>query len=53
MPSNEPKKVWIDRVSKMDIEILAPQHGLIFKGKEMIDRFLNWFDGLNVGLYSK
>ena len=53
MPSNEPKKVWIDRVSKLDIEILAPQHGLIFKGKEMIDRFLNWFDGLNVGLYSK
>ena len=53
MPSNEPKKAWIDRVSKLDVEILAPQHGLIFKGKEMVDKFLNWFDGLNVGLYSK
>ncbi len=53
MPSNEPKRVWIDRVSKLDIEIIAPQHGLIFKGKDMVNRFLNWFDALNVGLYSK
>ncbi|MCL4498499.1 MAG: FprA family A-type flavoprotein [Deltaproteobacteria bacterium] len=53
MPSNEPKKVWIDRISKLDIEMIAPQHGLIFKGKEMVSRFLTWFDSLKVGLYSK
>lgn len=53
MPSNEPKRVWIDMVSKLDVEIIAPQHGLVFKGKDMVNKFLNWFDALNVGLYSK
>lgn len=53
MPSNEPKKIWIDRVSKLDVEMIVPQHGLIFKGKDMVDRFLNWFNNLNLGIYSK
>ncbi|HEC25608.1 MAG TPA: MBL fold metallo-hydrolase [bacterium] len=53
MPSNEPKKIWIDRVSKLDVEMIVPQHGLIFKGKDMVNRFLNWFDSLNLGIYSK
>jgi flavorubredoxin len=53
MGSMEAKKAWIERVSKLDIETIAPQHGLIFKGKDMVNNFLNWFDSLKVGLYSK
>ncbi|MFW0883671.1 hypothetical protein ACMCNP_01190 [Candidatus Acidulodesulfobacterium sp. H_13] len=38
-------------ISKLDVEVIMPQHGLIFKGKDMVNKFLNWFDALNVGLY--
>lgn len=48
MPSNEAKKDWIDRVRKLDIELLCPQHGAIYAGQN-VQRFLNWFDGLTVG----
>lgn len=48
MPSNAAKRVWIDRVRSLDIEIMAPQHGRIFKGDD-VKRFLDWFEGLQVG----
>lgn len=48
MPSNAAKDDWIERVSKMDIEMMAPQHGRIFKGDD-VRRFLDWFSALNVG----
>lgn len=51
MPSNRAKDEWIARVRKLDIEIMAPQHGSIFKG-EQVDNFLNWFERLDVGLAS-
>ncbi len=48
MPSNKAKLDWIDRVRKLDIEYMAPQHGRIFKG-EAVQQFLNWFEQLDVG----
>ncbi|MDE3021209.1 MAG: MBL fold metallo-hydrolase [Pseudomonadota bacterium] len=48
MPSNEAKRDWINRVSKLDIQYLCPQHGAIYSGTN-VQRFLDWFDGLNVG----
>jgi len=48
MPSNRAKNDWIERVRKLDIEILAPQHGRIFKGDD-VKRFLDWFEALQVG----
>jgi len=48
MPSNKAKQDWIDRVRKLDIEYMAPQHGRIFKG-EAVKQFLNWFEELDVG----
>lgn len=48
MPSNTAKHDWIERVGKLDIDILAPQHGRIFKGDD-VKRFLDWFDALEVG----
>ncbi|WP_020408695.1 MBL fold metallo-hydrolase [Hahella ganghwensis] len=48
MPSNEAKQHWIDRIRKLPIEYMAPQHGRIFKGDD-VKRFLDWFENLEVG----
>lgn len=48
MPSNRAKQDWIERVRKLDIEYMAPQHGRIFKGP-MVQQFLDWFEQLDVG----
>ena len=49
MPSNKAKDDWIANVRKLDIEIMAPQHGGLFKG-EMVTEFLNWLERLDVGI---
>jgi flavorubredoxin len=49
MPSEKAKKVWIEKVRDLDIEIMAPQHGRIFKGDD-VKRFLDWFEALPVGI---
>lgn len=49
MPSNQAKRDWIDRVRKLDIDIMAPQHGRIFRGDD-VNRFLDWFESLQVGI---
>ncbi len=49
MPSNEAKQHWIRRVRKLKITMLCPQHGRIFRG-EQVNQFLDWFEGLEVGL---
>jgi flavorubredoxin len=33
----------------MDIDMMAPQHGRIFKG-EHVDNFITWFERLDVGI---
>jgi len=48
MPSNRAKQNWIERVRRLDIDILAPQHGRIFRGDDVV-RFLDWFEALDVG----
>lgn len=52
MPSNRAKQDWIKRVRQLDIEMMAPQHGRIFKG-ENVKRFLDWFEALEVGIAIK
>ncbi|MBP9888454.1 MAG: MBL fold metallo-hydrolase [Leptospiraceae bacterium] len=49
MGSNEAKLDWCERASKYDIDLFCPQHGLIFRGKDVI-RFINWFSELKVGV---
>jgi ODP family beta lactamase len=49
MPSNQAKRTWIERVRCLDINILAPQHGRMFKGDD-VKRFLDWFEALQVGI---
>ncbi|WP_075184629.1 MBL fold metallo-hydrolase [Teredinibacter haidensis] len=48
MPSNRAKNDWINRVRKLSINMMCPQHGRIFKGDD-VQRFLDWFEDLDVG----
>lgn len=48
MGSNEAKLDWCERVSKMDIDMLCPQHGAIYRGQD-VKRFIDWFSELKVG----
>jgi flavorubredoxin len=49
MGSSEAKRRWCERVSKMAIDMLCPQHGAIYQGGD-VQRFINWFDELPVGI---
>ncbi len=48
MPSNRAKNDWVKRVRELDIDMMAPQHGRIFRGDD-VKRFLDWFEALEVG----
>jgi flavorubredoxin len=48
MPSEAAKQDWIRRVRKLDIELMCPQHGRIFRG-DAVGQFLDWFEQLPVG----
>ncbi|MDT8407155.1 MAG: MBL fold metallo-hydrolase [Methylococcales bacterium] len=49
MPSNQAKRAWLERVRKLDIDIMAPQHGRMFQGDD-VQRFFDWFESLEVGI---
>ena len=34
----------------MDVEMIVPQHGQPFAGKEMINKFLDWISDLECGI---
>ena len=46
--SAQARDAWLAQVTKLDIDMLAPQHGLIFKGED-VKRFLDWLAGIEVG----
>ncbi|BEV71638.1 MULTISPECIES: MBL fold metallo-hydrolase [unclassified Paludibacterium] len=47
--SNTAKRVWCERVSGLQIDLLCPQHGSIYQGADVM-RFINWLDELKVGI---
>ncbi len=49
MCSNRAARIWVDRVSRLDMEMIAPQHGPIYRGKAVQD-FLAWFKELQCGI---
>ena len=49
MCSNKAARIWVDAVSKLDINMIAPQHGPIYRGKAVND-FLAWFRELRCGI---
>ncbi|MFC3606648.1 MBL fold metallo-hydrolase [Stutzerimonas tarimensis] len=50
MASNNACRLWVNMVRKMDVEMIVPQHGRSFVGKEMINAFLDWVETLECGL---
>lgn len=49
MVCNKAARLWVDSVSGLDIEMLAPQHGPIYRGRAVRD-FLIWFRELQCGV---
>ena len=50
MASNKILRFWANMVRQLDIEMIVPQHGAIFKGKDMLNRFIEWVENLEVGI---
>ncbi|GAB6071959.1 MBL fold metallo-hydrolase [Venenivibrio stagnispumantis] len=48
--SSRALKNWAKMVRLLDIEMIAPQHGAIFKGKDMVNKFINWVENLQTGV---
>lgn len=43
-------KKWVKMVRKLDIEIIAPQHGAMVRGKENIEKYFQWLENLKCGI---
>lgn len=50
MCSNKVMRAWADMVRGLDIEIIAPQHGALFHGKEKVRQFIDWCAELQCGV---
>lgn len=49
MGSERAKREWCARVSAMDIDMLCPQHGAIYRGED-VRRFIDWFAHVEIGI---
>lgn len=50
MAANNVMRSWAEMVRGLDIEIIAPQHGAYFMGKDMVGRFIDWCADLQCGV---
>jgi len=50
MVSNRAARGWVQMVRKLEVEWLVPQHGPPFRGRAMVNRFLDWFENLPCGI---
>lgn len=50
MASNRALRLWAQVARRYDVETIAPQHGALFKGYAMVERFINWCEGLACGV---
>jgi len=50
MISNRICRLWAAMARSMDIEMIVPQHGRRFVGKEMVGRFIDWVERLECGV---
>ena len=50
MASGIAMKAWAKGARKLDIEIIAPQHGALSRGKPMVERFISWCESLDCGI---
>lgn len=50
MSGNAAMRAWARRVRTLDVEIVAPQHGALFRGRAMVERFVGWCEALACGV---
>lgn len=50
MISNKVSRFWANMVRGLDMSMMVPQHGRHFEGKEMINKFIDWFENLECGV---
>jgi flavorubredoxin len=50
MPTAKALKMWAKMARKLDIEIIAPQHGAVFGNRDLSNKFIDWVDDLPCGL---
>ncbi len=50
MTGNRAMSLWANMVRNLDIEIIAPQHGALFRGKPMVEKFIDWCASLECGV---
>lgn len=50
MQSNRALRAWVAMARTLDVDLIAPQHGLLFRGKEMVQQFYAWCEGLACGI---
>jgi len=50
LPCAKALKMWVATVRQLDIETIAPQHGAIIQGKEMVEKFINWLADFDCGV---
>ena len=47
---NRAMRMWAAMVRTLDIEIIAPQHGALMRGKQQVNRFIDWCEQLQCGI---
>lgn len=50
MAGNKACRLWANMIRGLDIEMIVPQHGRPFKGKPIINQFIDWIENLECGL---
>lgn len=50
MTCKQAMRAWADMVRQLDIDIIAPQHGALFRGKPMVKQFVDWCANLDCGI---
>jgi flavorubredoxin len=50
MASGKALRAWARLARTLDVEIIAPQHGAMFRGRDMVARFISWTENLACGV---
>lgn len=50
MQSNRALRAWVKMVRGLGVQTIAPQHGALFRGPEMSEKFLSWLETLECGI---
>jgi len=50
MQSNRALRAWTRMARTLDVDLIAPQHGCLFRGKAMVEQFYDWLDSLDCGI---